>query len=127
MSIFHYEVLTETGEALTGVVDADTAREAREKLRRQDYYITQVKPVEERGGTAGKIFPAFLRRRRLEEITVLSRQFATLIDAGIPVAEALSALIEQAETTPLETVLRQIRERECLVHSLRSHIPKSPR
>ncbi|MCK5558763.1 MAG: type II secretion system inner membrane protein GspF [Candidatus Hydrogenedentes bacterium] len=111
MAVFHYEVLTETGEALTGIVDADTAREAREKLRRRDYYITAVKPVEKRSGTAGKILPAFLRRRRLEEITVLSRQFATLVDAGIPVAEALSALIEQADTPQLETVLRRIKEK----------------
>ena len=126
MAVFHYEVLTESGEALAGVVDAGTAREAREKLRRQSYYITEVKPVDEKKSAAGKILPSFFRKRRLEEITVLTRQFATLIDAGIPVAEALSALVEQTEATSLETVLRQIREKVSGGSSLADALAEHP-
>lgn len=126
MAIFHYEVLTEAGDALAGVIDAGTAREAREKLRRQAYYITEVRPVNEKESAAGKILPSFLRRRRLEEITVLTRQFATLVDAGIPVAEALGALVEQTEATSLETVLRQIREKVSGGSSLADALAEHP-
>ena len=111
MAVFRYEVLTETGETVTGVIDADTARDAREKLRREKYYISDIRPAEEEGGIAGRFLPFLLRRRHLEEIAVLSRQFATLVDAGLPIAQSLTALIEQAETPGLETVLRQVREK----------------
>lgn len=111
MAVFRYEALTDTGETVTGVVDADTARDAREKLRREKYYISNIKPVEDDEGVAGRVLPSFLRKKHMEEIALLSRQFATLVDAGLPIAQALTALIEQAETPGLETVLRQIREK----------------
>lgn len=126
MAVFQYEVLTETGDPLAGVIDADTARDAREQLRRKKYYVTDVKTVEEGKGVAGKIFPALFQKKHLEEVTVLFRQFATLVDAGIPVAESLSALVEQAETPALETVLRQIREKVTSGTSLADALSEHP-
>lgn len=126
MAVFQYEVLTETGDPLAGVIDADTARDAREQLRRKKYYVTDVKTVEEGEGVVGKIFPALFQKKHLEEVTVLFRQFATLVDAGIPVAESLSALVEQAETPALETVLRQIREKVTSGTSLADALGEHP-
>ncbi len=111
MAVFQYEALTETGEAHSGVVDANTAKEARDKLRQQKYYVTSIHAIDEKGAVARNLLPQLFRRQRLEELAILTRQFATLVDAGIPVVEALSALVDQAETPALETVLRQVREK----------------
>ncbi len=127
MSVFHYEVLTEKGEPMTGVLDADTARDAREKLRRQNYYVTSVKPMAERRQLFKGLLPEFFRKRHLEEIAIFARQFATLTDVGVTVEESLSALIEQSQTPALETVLRKVREKVRGGSSLADALGEHPR
>lgn len=50
MPVFEYKALNAKGKAASGVIDADTARDAREKLRNQKIYVTDISEV--RGSTA---------------------------------------------------------------------------
>jgi general secretion pathway protein F len=113
--VFEYEAFTSSGEKRVGILDADTPREARVKLRRDNIHVVELRPVEEKkkrlrfrlGGGRGIV----QSRRRLEETATVTRQLATLLAAGIPLTETLRAVIEQAGSRHLETTFRDIREK----------------
>src|SRR5262245_62721715 len=115
MPIFDYKGLTPRGESKDGIVDADSAREARIKLRAQNVLVTEIVQRE----TAQKLTdvqarPLFRFKsgpKGKKEIPTYTRQLATLLKAGIPLASAMSALIEQSQTPDIEAALRDIRER----------------
>lgn len=125
MPVFEYKALDAKGLPSEGVIDADTPREAREKLRKRQIFVTVMKNAEETRGNTKKVVkkgpaeaePFFkfdindlLKNPRREEITALTRQLATLLAAGIPLVEALNALIQQVESKDVEKALRRVKE-----------------
>src|SRR5439155_1399379 len=126
MPIFEYKAYAQGGSVQSGVIDADTSREARQRLRKDNLLVSEI--YELRGGRQGvsakkgvrlKIgFLEKLRRRRaasatpsvrnLEILTSVTRQMGTLLSSGIPLAETLKAIIEQAEKRSTETMFREI-------------------
>jgi general secretion pathway protein F len=125
MPIYQYKAFAPGGATRTGVIDADTPREAREKLRRESLLVSEIRTT--RGGRVrtkkGEEVGFFERIRRqratasgpsardLDVVTGVTRQMATLLGSGIPLAETLRAIIEQADTRRIETMFREIRER----------------
>lgn len=132
MPIFEYKAFTADGATKTGVVDADTPRAARQRLKRDNLMVSEL--AELRGGKRGKSVTAstegraarenlltrLMRARaasvapsgaNLEFVAAATRQLGTLLGAGIPLIESLRALIEQAENRRAETVFREVRER----------------
>jgi len=124
--IFQYKAFAPGGSVTSGVVDADTDREARTRLRRENLLVSEIhelrggrRSVPGRGRLSGWI--ADLRRKRaqratssmrtLEILASCTRQMGTLLGSGIPLAETLKAMIEQAERRSTETMFREIRER----------------
>lgn len=129
MPVFQYKALNAKGDPTSGVVDADTAKEAREKLRARSVYVTEMTAVEskkkqdklQKGGLdvnagaaldAARTFklPNFRAGKARGEVVGLTRLLATLLHAGIPLVDALASLISQTENAYCETVLRQIKE-----------------
>ena len=127
MPIYEYKAFASGGKTKSGIIDADTERDARSKLRKDDLLVTQL--TETRGGKRvkktkkGDKGPGFLARlsekrksgrgpgpRESEIIGGVTRQLATLIGSGIALNEALNAIVDQAENRQLETMFRQIRE-----------------
>ncbi|MFM7280878.1 MAG: type II secretion system F family protein [Planctomycetia bacterium] len=127
MPIFEYKAYAQGGSVQTGVIDADTPREARNRLRKDNLLVSEIREL--RGGKAVKAKkagekPSFLQKlrterarssgpssRNLDILTASTRQMGTLLGSGIPLAETLKAMIEQAETRETETMFREIRER----------------
>jgi len=127
MPIFQYKAIAPGGETKTGVIDADTARDARSRLRRESLLVSHIQ--EARGGRqrkfkAGDKKPGWLSRLRstrsrrtstsardLDLVTGVTRQLGTMLGSGIPMTEALRAMIDQAEDRRSETIFREIRER----------------
>jgi general secretion pathway protein F len=110
MAVFEYTALTSEGKTVSGVIDADSLKEARLKLRR-----TGIFPVEV---TTGAARPAAGGRRSIfgdrvspAEVAVLTRQLSTLLTAGLPLVDSLAALGEQVERTPVKRVIGAVRER----------------
>ena len=129
MPIYEYKAYASGGSVATGVIDADTPRAARDKLRKEKILVTELKQVKGgRKAKGGKGLPSVglsglmekvqsLRQepsgpsgRDLEVVAGITRQLGTLLGSGIPLAEALRALVDQAETRKLETMFREIRE-----------------
>lgn len=127
MPVFEYKAVDAVGKVTEGVMSADTAKEAREKLRRKQVFVTKMTRsldgrAKEKAGGGGKLGSLFQTKSeggrsvsifanpRKDEITALTRQLATLLAAGIPLVDALGALIQQIEVKEIETAVRQIKE-----------------
>jgi general secretion pathway protein F len=112
MPVFQYKGFDAGGKPREGILDADSAKEARHQLRGMHLHVTELAPLESLTVTSARRFlPAFLQRRHRQEITMLTRQLATMLRSGIPLAACLSALIEQVGHPDLEVVLRDVREK----------------
>ncbi len=136
MAVFEYKAFSPGGRLETGIIDADSAKSARAKLRKQGVFPTEL--VEERGGrddrpgsarssaaaraAGGEAAPRKIRevdlrklfaRRRVstQDLAVMTRQLATLLAAGISMIEALAAQSEQVENERLKVALSAIKEK----------------
>ncbi len=121
MPIYEYKGFDPGGGAKSGIVDADTPREARSRLRDQSVLVTELVLSEVSAETSGertarprsslrKMFRFEKRLRGGGALPIYTRQLATLLRSGIPLAQALGALIEQVEHRDIEVILRDVRE-----------------
>ncbi len=113
MAVYEYKALNTRGKTVRGVIDASTSMEARSKLRRDGIYAFEINIAEiEKASPEKQLLPiSFFRRIKKAEIAVFTRQLATLLKAGLPLDQSLTALIEQIESEPLEKIIIQIREK----------------
>jgi general secretion pathway protein F len=112
MPVFAYRGLTSAGRSVQGVVDADSAKSARVRLRRDGIFPTEV--AEERTAAPGGGAAGFSLRRgpRMSpaDLALVSRQLSTLLGAGVPVVEALAAVGEQSDRPVVTQVLSHVRD-----------------
>src|SRR5512144_2794365 len=93
MAAFHYKAVDADGKSQQGIVEADSAVRARAQLRESGLFVIELDDV-----AANKTTPQFnFARRRLSssDLSLLLRQLATLLEAGLPLEQSLSVLIEQ--------------------------------
>jgi len=110
MPVYEYKALDKRGKTLTGIVDADSSQEARGKLREQEVYITDLSDTLSMPGKSRTAGITLFTRISPIEVSILIRQISTLLNAGIPLVEALSAVIDQIDNKGLERILSQVRE-----------------
>ncbi len=137
MPIFQYTALSPTGKTKKGIVDADTAKDARQKLRTDRVHVTDMREISRRaqkkksGGAAGKFFDIkslrLERRVNVRDLATFTRQFATLLGSGIQLAESLRALVEQATDRDMEKMLRNVKEDITGGSSLAESMAQHPR
>jgi general secretion pathway protein F len=125
--IYLYTALESGGGVKKGVIDADTARDARQRLRKENLLVTDIaegRSARKRRGSSSKSEKVGLLTRLrearaahsgpsgrdLELVTAATRQLGTMLGSGIPLTESLRAMIEQAQDRRSETVFREIRE-----------------
>ncbi|MDP2896228.1 MAG: type II secretion system inner membrane protein GspF [bacterium] len=112
MPVYQYKALDASGKALSGIVDADSAKEARQKLRMQSLYTTSIAEAEKEVTLSSEVqVRKVLRRIKRKDISTATRQLATLLRSGMPVVQSFSAIIEQLEGQPLQKVMLEIREK----------------
>lgn len=113
MAVFVYRGLqVASGKQVSGVRDADNAKVLRAQLKREGVLLTEA--TEEKGGKKkGRSIGlgAFFRRVSVGDVAMMTRQLATLVAAGIPLVESVSALTEQVEKEELKKVLALVRDR----------------
>jgi general secretion pathway protein F len=116
MPVYSYRGVSEAGKAIRGLVDAESDRSARAKLRRDGVFLTDLSVSTgarvSRDETSPRRFSLeMLRPVGGTDLAIATRQLATLIGAGIPLVEALGALTEQLETPRLKSAISQVRDR----------------
>ena len=120
MPVFAYRGLSAEGRAVAGVVDADSARTARGKLRASGIFPTEI--TEETAAASGSLreWLASFESAKMSstELALFSRQLAALLSAGVQLVDALGILSEQAAKASVKKMLSQVRERVREVASL---------
>ena len=111
MPVFEYKGLSIEGRDARGFIDAENLQSAKLKLRRSGIFPVEVSE-ETRKKTEGEpsAVRGLLRRVKKQETTVFTRQLATLLAAGLPLMEALSATIDHVDDPLLKKAITRIRE-----------------
>lgn len=112
MPVFAYHGLSGSGRSVAGVIDADSARTARGKLREQGIFPTDL-AEEATAGDARSLrqwLPAMGGRVPATELALLTRQLGALLGAGVQLVEALGTLADQSTRPAVKRMLSQVRE-----------------
>jgi general secretion pathway protein F len=113
MPIFEYTALATTGKEQKGLIDAENIRAARQRLRTQGIFPTDMRESNEAAKAPSRDVKRFFQSNRVstKELSISTRQLSTLVGAGLPLVNALSALGEQPESPVLKRIIIDVRER----------------
>jgi len=114
MPVFAYRGLSTQGRTVNGVVDADSARTARGKLRSMGVFPTEIsEEIAARSAISIRDWLPKMGRAKLSgpDLGLLTRQLSALLGAGVQLVEALGILSEQSTKAPIKRMMSQVRER----------------
>jgi general secretion pathway protein F len=112
MAVFEYTgIVAKSGKSVKGYRDAENARVLRTLLRKDGVLLASAREGSEKKAKKREVdFLAFFKRVKSADVAVMTRQLATLVRAGVPLVESISALVEQVEHQELVRVLSEVRE-----------------
>ena len=112
MAVFEYLAISGAGRESTGIIEADSPAAARRRLREQGLHPVTVGESAVGGIAAREVrLRSLIKRKPAEEVSLLTRQLAVLLEAGMPIVDALSAVLEQVDTPRLERVIHELRDK----------------
>ncbi len=126
MSAFEYKALDARGKQLKGVMEADTARQIRQQLRDKGWTPLNVTEVQQREAKQGQSFSLIKRGISPAELSLITRQLATLMRAGTPIDTALHAVSRQSEKPRLANMMLAVRAKVKEGHSLANALADYP-
>ncbi len=95
---FEYQARTPKGEIQSGTVETSSYEAAVDILQRHKLIVTNLRSVEESRGFIGKVeIPLFIKRVSLRDVSVFSRQLATLFSSEVPLVESLRTMGNQVD------------------------------
>src|SRR5450759_1274957 len=103
MSTFAYTVRDKTGKVVKGTLEGDNRENVSAKLRQTGYIILS---LDEKSG--GLNFNIFAGKVKAKDLTIFSRQFATMINAGLSLTKCLGILASQSESAVLKETIGQV-------------------
>jgi general secretion pathway protein F len=123
MPAFRYEAVDERGKARRGQVEAETARQVRDRLRGDGLFPTAIEPVGQGAGSGT------VDRARLPPalVALTTRQLATLVRSGMPLDQALAAVAEQADDGRVARVYTTLRGQVAAGESFAAALARWPR
>ncbi|MDG3086854.1 type II secretion system inner membrane protein GspF [Vibrio hannami] len=112
MAAFEYKALDARGKQKKGVLEGDNARQVRQRLKEQGLVPVEVIETKSKsnGSTTGNA-GAFQRGISVSDLSLLTRQLATLVQAAMPLEECLKAVAEQSEKARIQNMLMGVRSR----------------
>lgn len=126
MAAFEYKALDAKGRQKKGVLEGDNARQIRQQLREQGMIPVEVVQTRER--EKKKASGGFQLRRGISttELSLITRQLATLVQASMPLEECLKAVAEQSEKPRLKNMLLAVRSRVVEGYTLSDSLAEYP-
>lgn len=108
MPLYEYKALNRQGKKVKGVVNSDNSKSARAELKKKGLYVTDVynktqRKAKARGGVSSRA------KVGIEDLSLATRQLATLLKANIPLVEALAISADQSEHAALKEAFSDIR------------------
>jgi type IV pilus assembly protein PilC len=105
MATWHWEGRTPSGEVKSGIIDAKNEREVHLKLKQR-----QIQPDKVRRQLKPKVKFEFSSGVSRKDLVVFIRQFATMIDAGLPLVQCLDLIASQQENKRFKAILNDIKD-----------------
>jgi len=130
MPVFEYKALTAAGKAVTGLREADSPKSLRGTLRREGVFLTEVVGQKQHDAQAARdvnVRRWVVGRISAEDLAIATRQLAVLVHAGVPLVEALTALVEQVDKERMKRVLGDVKQRVNEGSSLADALAAHPR
>jgi type IV pilus assembly protein PilC len=124
MPKYRYNAMDAGGRTVAGTLEADSVEVVRAKLSELSYHVLNIR---ETRVTSGPNVLAGLQRVRLRELAVFSRQFATMIDAGLSVVKCLDILQKQSRNPRMKEVIGQVKHDVAGGTSLTEALQRHPR
>ncbi len=127
MAVYAYRGVDARGKSVKGVRDADSAKALRTVLRRDGILATEILEQSEAARKAARDidFKRLFRRITELDVAVATRQLSVLLRSGVPLVEALSALIDQLDHPDLKAAFtdtrNQVNEGSTLADALKAH------
>jgi type IV pilus assembly protein PilC len=106
---FAYKVRDKSGKLVEGQLEAENAQLVVSKLRSMGYVPIEIEQQGKQSLTRDLKIPFISDRIKLKDVSVFSRQFATMINSGLSMLRSLYILAEQTESKPLAEVVNQVR------------------
>jgi len=126
MGAFEYTALDSAGREQNGVVEGDTVKHVRQILR--DRQLLPVSVAEVKHGEAKRQSGFALRRGiSASDLSLLTRQLATLVKAGLPLEESLLAVSQQSEKPRVQSIMLGVRAKVMEGHTLADGLAEFPR
>lgn len=129
MAVYHYKGFNAAGKTIRGTQDAESQRALKDALKAKGIFVAEMwegdKKADNLGAREVDFKKVFAGRVSLGDIAIFTRLLSTLLRAGIPLINALSALVEQTEKEELRQALddvrRKVREGTALYLALKDH------
>ncbi|MEE8282720.1 MAG: type II secretion system F family protein [candidate division NC10 bacterium] len=107
MAVFAFSGRTRTGQVISGEMEAPNREAVVAQLRRQQVLATSIKP---KARDIEISIPGFGAKANEKDLAIITRQLATMIDAGLPLVQCLDILAQQQEKKFLKSTLQDIRQ-----------------
>lgn len=127
MAVYAFKGVDARGKSIKGVRDADNAKALRTVLKRDGILATEILEQSEAAKKAARDIDLgrMFRRVSQADVAIATRQLSVLIRSGVPLVEALSALIEQLDHPELKNAFtdtrNQVNEGSTLADALKAH------
>lgn len=127
MGAFEYTALDAAGRSRKGVIEGDTPRHVRSLLRERQLLPVSIEPIAAEASPRQKRRSFSLRRGiSAADLSLMTRQLATLVRAGLPLEEALLAVSEQTERPRVQSIVLGVRAKVVEGHTLAAGLNDFP-
>jgi general secretion pathway protein F len=113
MPVYDYQALDAKGKTVNGIIDADGAQAARQKIRAMGSFPVSVKEItqgESAKETRNSAFQGLFNRVTPAQVSLWTRQLATLTGAGFPLVTALTTLVSQTKAHGFTKLAARIKD-----------------
>lgn len=123
MPAFQYQAINAKGDSEKGVIEADSAKQARQLLREKQLMPIDIQETHKKTARA-----KYSRKSSMsiKELALMTRQLATLLNAGLPLEEVLAAVSEQSEKQSTKAVILAVRSKVLEGHALATALRDFP-
>lgn len=127
MAAFEFTALDRTGKQSKGLIEGDTAKHVRQQLRERNLVPVAVAEVADRSTASKQPGRGTGRGMSASELSLVTRQLASLSQSGLPLEESLLAVSRQNDTPRTQSILMGVRGKVMEGHTLADGLGEFPR
>jgi general secretion pathway protein F len=126
MAAYAYQAMDKSGKTKNGVLEGDNPRQIRQQLREKGLIPMQVDQVAEKERKSQAGLSLFKNTISAADLSLLTRQLSTLVEASLPIEEALLAVAEQCEKPRQKNMMMAVRSKVVEGHTLADAMAEFP-